>query len=282
METSRISKIRNVPTLPGVLSRLIQTMHDPRSSAADLEEILRNDQSLTSKLLAVANSAYYGFQHRITTVRRAVVAIGFNEVRNICAGLGLMGFLHPSTFRDPQAASQLWLHSLMTAEATRITAKRTGAMEVEVAYTTGLLHDIGLVVLAAFFPDELDELREMTVSQGLTLREAETRMGLGHERVGRILAESWDLPPIFGEVMSNHHLPNPRSPFPAAVACCHVGDFLARDLGFKDSELSDPPRLAETALQMIHMDQEGLAACRQQLVSEAPRVGQLWRSMMGD
>jgi putative nucleotidyltransferase with HDIG domain len=281
MEATRISRIRNVPTLPGVLSRLLQTMHDPNSSAADLEAILRNDQSMTSKLLAVANSAYYGFRHQITTVRRAVVAIGFNEVRNICTGLGLMSFLHPSTFRDPQAANQLWLHSLMVAQATRIVAKRTDSLDSEVAYTAGLLHDIGMVVLGAFFPNDLEKMQHLMVNGGLNLERAEQQMNLSHEQVGKALAKAWDLPPLFVQVLSHHHNPRKTEPYAQAVACTHCGDYLARDLGFKHSEYSDTAKVSSVAMDLIELDAEALAACRQRLVREAPRVGQLWRFMLG-
>jgi putative nucleotidyltransferase with HDIG domain len=272
MQKGLINKIRSVPTLPNILSQIIRTLDDPHSSAAELEKIIRNDQALTTKLLAVANSAYYGFRHQITTVRRAAVAIGFNEVRNICLGMSLLGFLHPSTFRDREAAEQLWLHSMAVSEACRILAEGTGAAEPAQAFTAGLLHDIGKVVVAAFAPDQYEALRAHLDREGCTYQEAEQALELGHQEVGRELCEYWDLPPMLVEAVGRHHAPNDRLVFFPLVALVNAGDYLARRGGIGFSGDSGEPRLHPGALRGMETGRRTVETCLGRLEQSREKV----------
>lgn len=241
MTTDYVQRIRNVPTLPSVLAKLISTLDDPRSSAGDLEAILRNDQALTTKLLAVANSAYYAFRHRITSVRRAVVAVGFAEVRNICMGLSLMGFLNPRGFKNPKAAEAMWLHALMTAEGAKVVAGQGEGLDQDTGFTVGLLHDIGKVVLAAFFPDDLARVVERMKADDLDYRQAEKQEDADHQLVGRALAVNWKMPSMFAEVMGRHHTPSSATPHFTATCVTHCADFLSNDLGYYDTYRTSPP-----------------------------------------
>ncbi len=280
MSHSFIKNIRNIPTLPNVLGQIIQTLDDPRASAADLERIVRNDQAITTKLLAVANSAYYGLRHQITTVRRAVVTIGFSEVRNVCLSLSLMGFLHPSTFSDQQGAEQLWLHSLAASEAARILAQRTGACDPGQAFTAGLLHDIGKVIMAAFAPERVAALREHLARTGCSLRQAEEALDLSHEQVGLELARRWDLPPVLYQAIGCHHsLERDLEHLPLAAVTC-AADFMVRADNIGDSGNPDPPLLPPLALEAIEADLAILEECRRELEAAMPRVEQQWEELM--
>ena len=274
-------RIRNLPTLPSVLSQIIGLLEADKSSAADIEKVLRNDQALTTKLLAVANSAYYGFQHEITTVRRAVVAVGYNEVRNMCLGLSLMGFLRPSVFKDHQLAGNLWMHSLAVSHAAQVLASRTGCMEPEVAHTAGLLHDIGKVVLAAFFPDEVEKLFTLLREQGMPFSEAEWELGVAHGEVGRTLAEHWKLPELLSEAISRHHAPHPNQLNFAAVSVVHTADYLAHRLGFSDTYRPTPPEFNPMALQGMNIGTEKLKECATEVARGREQIQDLYDKMIG-
>ncbi|KMY69061.1 hypothetical protein AAU61_05905 [Desulfocarbo indianensis] len=275
-----IKQIRSLPTLPNVMNQIIHTLDDPNSSAADLERIIRNDQAITTKLLAVANSAYYGFQHEITTVRRAAVAVGFNEVRNICLGLTLMGFLHPSTFADRRAAEMLWLHSLAASEAARILALRSRACEPSQAFTAGLLHDIGKVIMAAFVPDKAKSVLDYVSQEGCGYLEAESALEFSHENMGRDLAGFWDLPPVLMQAIGRHHSLEKEMGHLPLVAVIHAADFLARDLALGDSGNGDAPVLSPLALPAMGMDLAALDDCRRELRDLAPKIREQWEGMM--
>lgn len=276
-----LKKIRNLPTLPSILSKIIATLDDPNSSAAELEKIIRHDQALTTKLLAVANSAYYGFRHQITTVGRAVVAVGYNEVRNLCMGLSLMGFLHPSTFKNSRQASQLWLHSLAVSEAAKVLAKGTGAAEADIAFTAGLLHDVGKVVLAAFYPDDVDKLTRTMAEKEIPFLEAERELEMSHERVGRALADHWELPPAMVEVISRHHTPAPSQDYFGLVSSVHVADYLCHRLGFNDMYRNGLPELKDQGLAGLRLEKTDLVRYTKDIHNQRESIFKLWEQMVG-
>lgn len=275
-----LKQVRNIPTLPNVLNQILQTLDAPNASAADLERIVKNDQAITTKLLAVANSSYYGFRHQITTVRHAVVAVGFSEVRNVCLGLSLMGFLHPSTFPDREMAEQLWLHSLAASEAARILAVHTKACDPGQAFTAGLLHDIGKVIMAAFATEQVEHLQAYVAEQECSFLEAESELEMSHEVVGRELARRWDLPPVLGQVIGSHHNLDPKMEDLSLVALTNTADYLVRDLGIGDSGNPDPAELHPLALECIQSDSASLKECRQALESKEPAIREQWEEIM--
>jgi putative nucleotidyltransferase with HDIG domain len=272
--------IRYVPTLPTVLSQILALLNDDNSSASDLEKIIVNDQALSSKVLAVANSAYYGFRHQILTVTRAVLALGYEEIRNICLGASLMGFLHPSTFRDQTSAELLWLHSLTVAEAARLVGQSAGSAEPDPAFTAGLLHDLGKVVLAAFFPEDVDSLKDLMLREALTYKEAEKALDLDHGMIGKALGEHWDLPPQLSEVMGYHHDIISTLPYFNTVATVHVADFLARQMGLGHSGNPDPPVLKSLVVEKLGLDQEQLKELAKLLNTRRMAVIGLWQTLV--
>jgi putative nucleotidyltransferase with HDIG domain len=245
-----------------------------------LEKIIRHDQALTAKLLAIANSPYYGFRHEITSVSRAVVAIGYNEVRNLCMGLSLMNYMHPETFKDRLEAEMMWLHSLLVSEAARIVAEKTGKMDAEMAFTAGLLHDVGKVILAAFFPDEMLVLKRLIKERNYFLLEAEEALGMSHQDVGRHVSQDWKLPAMFTEVLGRHHNPRPYHSFFNMIAAVHIADNLARMTGLGGSDRPDALGIHTQALDGLRLSMSDIDECFDNLLDRKDAVVNLWKNMV--
>ncbi|KIX15665.1 HDOD domain-containing protein [Dethiosulfatarculus sandiegensis] len=275
-----LRRIRNLPTLPTILALIIATLDDPKSSVGNLEKIIRHDQALTAKLLAVANSPYYGFRHEITSVSRAVVAIGYNEVRNLCMGLSLMNYMHPETFKDRREAEIMWLHSLLASEASRIVAEKTGKVDAEMAFTAGLLHDVGKVILAAFFPDEMLVLKRLIKERSYFLLEAEEVLGMSHQEVGQHISQEWKLPEMFAEVLGRHHKPRPYHPFFNMIAVVHIADNLARMTGLGGTYRPDAMGIHTQALDGLRLTMADVDECYDSLMERKQAVISLWESMV--
>lgn len=276
--------INSLPTLPGVLGQILHTLEDTWASAKDLETIVANDQALSSKMLAAANSAYYGFPQQVTTVHRAALVLGFDEVRKICLGASLIGFMQKANPQALDLSQRLWRHSLWVAEAARILTQLRDAptgLDPEGAFTAGLLHDVGKVVLVAFFPEAAQALLDMMARQRCSWRQAEVELELDHQDIGLYLAEHWNLPPLLAEVMGRHHEPDPGLAYLPTVLVVHLADWLVYDL--EASQQAEPeqafrPLLVPEALPGLGLGAEHLARARQVLASRADSLDQLWQS----
>lgn len=269
--------IQALPTLPQVLTNVLNTMEDESSSAADLEKVIRQDQALCSKILSVANSAYYGFAAEITTLKRAVVVLGMSEVRKVCLGAGIFNMLNRSRVKDFKLVEQQWTHSLAVAEGARILAARTKKAEPEQAFTGGLLHDLGKLALAAYFPEEFRAVAAKAVAEGVSFQEAEALLGVDHEDLGISLAEHWHLPPMLSEVLGRHHEPYPGLTYLELVASVHIADCLAHELWSQDNSVNMFPY--PEAVQALDLSEEDMWWVRQRLQKRTDAIESLRRNL---
>jgi putative nucleotidyltransferase with HDIG domain len=201
-------KVIGLPSLPTVVTQLINLVGDPATSARDISQLISADQALTAKILKVANSAFYGFPRKISTVQLAIVVLGFETVKNLGLSVAVLkrfqaGKAHPLFDRQ-----QFWEHAVGCGVAARMLArKRSKKLEPE-AFVAGVLHDIGKLILIEYFPDEFGEALELAHEELLTISEAETKViGVTHAEIGGWLAEKWNLPESLVQAITHHHDP---------------------------------------------------------------------------
>src|SRR6478672_2637103 len=117
-------KLADLPPLPAVVTRIMQTVNNPDTSAEDLNKLISMDQGLSSKVLRLVNSSYYGFPRRISTITHAVVILGFNTVRNLTTSLGVFNAFDACGQQTALDRDKFWAHSLGTAVAAGVIARR--------------------------------------------------------------------------------------------------------------------------------------------------------------
>lgn len=202
-----LARVEELPPLPAVAAKVMGMADDDRSSALDLAQVLSTDQALTAKLIKISNSAYYGFARKVSTVREAVVVLGFKQVRQVAVGASLM-----SAFRKQAQPGDLfdsdlfWGHSVAVAVAAEAIAKKTRAARPEDGFTAGILHDIGRIVLRMTMPAEFQEALHLARYEGVPLHEAElATTGYEHHEVGRALGELWKFPAHLVDAVWAHH-----------------------------------------------------------------------------
>ena len=269
-------QIRELPSLPLVVHRLVQTLDDPSSSAMDVENILALDQSATARLLAVANSAYYGMHHAVTTVSRAVVVLGLDEVRAIAMGTALSTLLQSTGFASQEAAQRLWLHALAVQEACLAVARSAGMARIDLAATAGLLHDLGWLVILSMEPDKWVHVEDAVQGRGMTIGEAEDMAGVSHLQAGKALASHWDMPPALAEVMGHHHSPLPDSPHRGLCLTVQLADHLACGLGFGPLPGEEPPGPVTREMSRLAHAIGGMDALMRRANSGIERKRKLW------
>lgn len=252
-----VSRVKELPTLPSVLGKILATAADPDASALDLGQHIAADQSLSATLLKLVNSAYYGFYRQIKSVTQAIVMLGFLEVRNLA--LTATAFRALSRESSDYDRLQLWRHSLATATAAERIAKLLN-IDKEGCFEAGLLHDIGKVVLDMLYPEAFREAAHAAHAEQALVIEAEQRLfGLDHAEIGGILGEHWNLPPSVVEAIRLHHRPEAASEDPRLVHITAVANYLtyAADLGeFSNGRPVDRP---EASLAFLKMTDEQCA-----------------------
>ena len=227
-------ELQDLPPLPAVIMRVMQTVNDPATSAADLNRLISADQALASKVLRLVNSSYYGFPRKIATITNAVVILGFNTVRNLTTSMGVSKAFDAQGQKTALDRDLFWAHSLATAVAAGVIARRKGigTKSIEEVFIGGLLHDVGKLFLDQYFPDQYAIAIKLAAAAHISIWEAEkTALGVGHALVGKRIAEKWNLPPSLTAMITLHHQPVFAKEYFEMTAVIQAADHVARKLG---------------------------------------------------
>lgn len=217
-----LRKFRNMElvfTLPSIATQIITLAEDETASASKMAKVIENDPVLTSKLLKVVNSAFYGFHRQINSVEHAIMILGNDEVVNLSFSIAIRKLLDGV----PQdKASKLWEHSLIVALLAQKIGPLLSVTSAEKLYTMGLLHDLGKIVLLqkGEFAASCD-----TYSSLDDLAREEQEHGISHAEIGAFVAERWQLPEVIVDGILAHHLPSKAQMRPLSVTM-HVADYL--------------------------------------------------------
>ena len=241
----RVSDLSSLPTLPGIISKLSSMAENDNVSSADLAEFASHDQVLSAKVLRLVNSPIYGFPRRISSVRHAVVLLGFNVVKGLVLGTAVF-----DTFT--KHAQGLWEHSLGCAVVGRSLARQMGMADAEEVMIAGLLHDIGKATLGHLAPEDYQEALAMAHEEGCTIGAAEKSLfGINHAKVAEWLGEQWHLPPRLSDPLGYHHRPSRARHSKDVTAVVHVADILARGMGYGHPGDDTMPELDDEAFRLL-------------------------------
>jgi len=250
MKTITIEKlereIQQLPSLSVVVMELLQLIDRGEVEFSLLDQKINQDQALAARVLRVANSPFYGFAGHIGTVREACVVLGVYTVRNIVMAAGIIDRFPPDESSNFDRLG-FWQHAVGTGVAARVFASHCG-QDPNIAFTAGLLHDIGKLVLDAHFPDVFHDILQTRDKMDCLLREAEMQqLGFDHTVIGARVAEQWKLPPMIIEAIKNHHQPD-TGPASAIVDLIHLSDIICRAMEIGDGGDTLIPRLVPSIL----------------------------------
>ena len=193
-------------SLPEVCLRIQQLAEDPHADMVEFSQLVSQDPALTTRLLKLVNSAYYGFPGRIDTLSRAVNLVGIAELRNLTLAMGAMkvfGGLENERFD----MLGFWRHSVHCALLARLLAKRAHVLHAERLFIAGLLHDVGRLLIFSLLPESGARIQQH-VAAGEPVSEAErSELGYDHADAGYQLLDSWKLPPALCIAVAFHHRP---------------------------------------------------------------------------
>jgi putative nucleotidyltransferase with HDIG domain len=220
--------IGQLPSLPAVVHQLLATIDNEQADTADLARKIGQDQALVAKVLRVANSSFYGMQGKVASMQDAMVVLGFRNIRTLVLAAAMTGSF-PKAQRAWFNEQIFWKHSLAVALAAKALAGGTG-IHPDHAFTAGLLHDIGRLVLVTCFPEEYREVVENRSDSDDFLVAAENaQLGFDHSQVGATLAIRWKFTPDVIEAVRCHHQ-KWRPDASLLGALIHVADVTAHAL----------------------------------------------------
>ena len=226
-----IDNAPSLPPAPRILPELLSLLRREDIDAVRISSLITYDPVLTAQVLRRCNSAYYGFSSPVCDVQDAILRIGFGEVYRIVAcvvgeqalGLAQTGY--------GIAQGEMWKHCAASAVAARIIARELNGDEA-VAFTAGLLHDIGKLVLSTALEGAYTEVTAKTEGEKLSFLEAEKSiLGVDHAEVGGRLLTRWSFPQNLISAVRHHHDPVQARPDEVLASYVHLGDLLAHWLG---------------------------------------------------
>ncbi len=206
----RMGKSYDIPSVPLVLTRILQILSEDTSSAKELEDLIRHDPALSARILRLANSAFYSFRYDVKTISHAITLLGLKVVKSLAIGVSIFQSFTQGMRKEATLINGLWVHSFGTALLSQEIWTRCGDQrEAEFAFLCGLLHDLGKVL---FFKNNAARYAEMYVARkgdhgpDISALEQEN-FDIDHATIGAVLAKQWALPPDLALVIRLHHTP---------------------------------------------------------------------------
>ena len=246
--------VEDLPSLPAVVMELLGSLDQEDLDIAVLAKKVSNDPALTAKTLRLANSSAFGLQVKATTIQQAMTFLGFQTTRNLITAAALTGCFPEGRcpgFND----KAFWRHSIATAACARALARRV-RFNADYAFTAGLLHDIGRLVLVSRFPERYQAVLSLRDKHDGELIDAERALlGVDHVDAGVALAVHWNFSDTMRQAIAYHHAPEAAGAgFLATIV--HVASAVvhALDLAGNPDELV--PRVSSVAWTALGMAEE--------------------------
>ena len=273
---NKIEQITNLPTLPGIVTRVMHIVHDPSSSSSDVAFIVGQDLSLSAKVLRLSNSAFYGMPHTITSIHNAVVILGFKIINTIVLSLTVFDMFPHEKKSSLFNRTAFWRHCTSCGLICRFLSQRIKSFvlfDPEEAFCAGLLHDIGKVAMEQYLHDDFHKALKHAKHKNIPLYDAEKEtLGYAHTDVAHWLTSGWQLPDAISLPLSHHHDPQNVKDHADIVALCHFADYLCYELKLTIDEDYAPPKLDRQAVDKLDISSEDIEALRLVLSGELEKV----------
>ncbi len=267
-EQKKIEQIDNLPTLPEVANKLFRIINNPTTTALDVANLIARDVSLTSKVLRLANSAFYGIPRTVTTVQNAVVILGLKVINTMVFSISVVKIFPADGNNEFFSRKKFWNHSLACAIMSRKLAqsmKRFSLSDPEECFCAGLIHDIGRVVLDQYFHENFLKAIQLAHQEKIALVEAEDRIfGFNHSHVGDWLTARWELPVDIRTPIVHHHSPRATEQGQEITRIVHLADYLCHEAGYTLPGIETPPPLDGDVAALLDLsvaDMENAKAC---------------------
>lgn len=247
-----IERIDEVAVLPHVVYKVLELSATTDTAACELEKTIVVDPGFSTRILALANSAFYGLPKRVTSIREAVAFLGYRQIRQMAMTVGFFDMFVGKNDRESLRRRSWWRHSIDTAISCRWLAVESRMLPPDEAYTCGLLHFIGKPLLDRHLVGGYDQVDQLVMTADYTELDAEREVfGGDHIEVAMAACSKWRLPETLVAALDYQAEPSADSINPAGAACVSLGTAIA------SSAMDGPGALLPVwALRMLGLSEE--------------------------
>jgi HD-like signal output (HDOD) protein len=270
-----LGELRSLEPFPRTALRVLELSLDEDLVPNDLVAIIQADPGLTAKVLKLCNSAYYGFQRQIASLREAGNALGSDTLVNLVLTTCTNRYFRNLGSAEAGEQERRWQSCITNAFASRLLAQVNQRVDSERAYTVGLLQNLGHVVLDRFLEEAREDIRS-EVAAGCSVLDAERIvLGLTHAEIGARLATHWGLPDVLVDTIRFHHAPHHANVDQALAATAHLAETLSWAVGAADGIEDLPYDVCAAALELAHTDAKRFALLPDRLRADLKRAKEL-------
>ena len=240
-------KIKELTTLPLVCMKINALLEDPHTSTHDVKRVIETDAALTSKILQVANSSFYGNIGTVDDLNRAIMLIGTQGLRDITWATSVITSFSGMTNKFVDMAT-FWRHSLYVGTLAHTLAGKCRIIHKDRLFLSGLLHDVGHLALYQAMPEEMEAVFEKAQNQNVPIQYAEKDvLGFTHAAVGFALLKLWRIPERVSRAVAYHHSPGKAEEYRLESAVVHLADQIANMSDIRGNKLQTALRIDPNA-----------------------------------
>jgi putative nucleotidyltransferase with HDIG domain len=238
-----MTQVKSFPGMPATAARLMPLLQNPDASASKIEDILKYDPGLTANILKLTNSAYFGLPSRVSSVRQAIMLLGWKRLLQLVMTMCMSALMKKPVPGYDLPRGALWRHSVAVSVAADLIVKSLSISDADEVFTAALLHDIGKLVLGDYVQEDLEKIEGM-VTKGISFEVAEfVVLGTNHATIGARILQNWSLPQELVNAVSWHHDPENCDHYCMLSDVVHIANIVGRRVGFgkgRDGQALEP------------------------------------------
>ncbi len=225
-----LGKITDLPTLPSVYFKVDKLLKDKQASIENVARIIEIDPAMSSSILRLVNSAFYGLSSKSSSIPHAIMIIGFNAVKNAIVSVTILDTLNIKDRYLNFNLSDFWRHSVSVAVLSRQLAEKSRLVAPEDAFMAGLLHDIGKIIMLKYFKEDFGRVWQTMQETRCSFNDAEQEnASIDHVQIGAYLARKWQLPDHIVDAIAGHHYHMTSEASTGLVECVMLANALSNN-----------------------------------------------------
>jgi len=269
-----IMNVEEFPTLTQVVSKVIEICGNQEANIDDLAKVVSKDQSIASRILKLANSAYYGYLRKVNTISKAITILGFDTIRSLAISASVFDTFKKIRSNYNFDRCQFWIHSIGVGTISKLIARQTGFSDTEVAFLNGLLHDIGKLFFESYYPTQFEDvMKEVTVTR-CSIYDAENKVfGITHSEVGGLLTDRWKFPPdLVYPIQYHHDLDKCPPEYRVLASIVHIADSICRSHNIGSGGDCIQPQIDPLAAQILSLSEQDIEQLSEKTSGERENI----------